>query len=246
LKHLGLRITLFGVAAALLSLTAQPSFATVAGELLTGGTGTLTWSETSLQFTPNDHGFSAEVAAGTNLTFAGCASGTLGTPGCLSQGEGLDVNGGAAINSLGPIADFLTFASHPSLVYSLGGYDAGSSNTSCATLTVGQSCSILAGSPVVLTLESGNKTDAELGVFGTVMDGVGPSTNWTGAFTATVNKTPAQIQALLLGGHSITHTHSGDFTVASSSDTPEPRLISMAALAAFLFMIALRRRRQNA
>jgi len=256
LKQLGLRFAFIGLAAGLLLLAAQPSFATVSGELLTGGTGTLTWSDTSLQFIPNDHGFSAEVAAGTNLTFAGCASSTLGVAGCLSQGEGIDVNDGNPITSSGPITDFLTFAGNSSLIYSLSGYDAGSSDLSCATLTVGQSCSVFAGSPIVLTRENGNKTDLELGVFGTVVDGVGPSANWTGAFTATVSgKTPGQLQALLLAGKKITHSHSGDFTVADSSaaavaadssGAPEPRLISLAALAGLLLVIVVRKRRQAA
>ncbi|HEX5230571.1 MAG TPA: hypothetical protein VFW44_22825 [Bryobacteraceae bacterium] len=206
----------------------------------------MTVSATTLTFTPNDtSGFSTEVAAGTNLTFAGCASGVLGSAGCLSQGEGVDINGGSTITSLGPIADFLTFQNHSSLVYGLDGYEAGSSNTDCATLTVGQSCSVFAGSPVVLTLEAGGKTAAELGVFGTVADGSGPAANWTGLFTATVNhQTPAQLQTIILGGGSITHTHSGDFTVTSV--TPEPRLISLLAFGMLLLGFAIQRRKRAA
>lgn len=232
--------------AGLVIFLAQPSFATVTGELLTGGNGTLTVSATALTFTPNDtSGFSTEVASGTNLTFAGCSSGVLGSSGCLSQGEGVDINGGATISSLGPITDFLTFQNHSSLVYSLSGYEAGSSNANCAALTVGESCSVFVGSPVVLTLESGGNTAAELGVFGTVADGSGPASNWTGLFTATVNhETPADLQAIISKGGAITHTHSGDFTVTSV--TPEPRLISLGAFGALFFAFLIQRRRRQA
>ena len=247
MKQLGLRLAFSGLALGMLMLTAQPSFATVSGELLTGGTGTLTVSATSLTFTPNDTtGFSTEVAASTNLTFAGCTTGVLGDPGCLTQGEGVNINGGASITTLNPIADFITFATTPSLVYSLTGYEPGSANTNCAALLVGQSCSVFAGSPVVLTLEEGGKTAAELGVLGTVTDGTLPVSSWTGLFTATVNhKTPAQLQAIILAGGSITHTHSGDFTV-TTSQVPEPRLISLGAFAALLLGFVFQRRRKEA
>lgn len=248
MKHKLLHFAFGGLAAGLFLLTAQPSFATVSGELLTGGNGTLTVSATSLTFSPNDTtGYSTEVATGTDLTFAGCTSGTLGSPGCLKQGEGVDINGGATITSLGPIADFLTFATTPSLVYSLTTYEPGLLDTDCAALTVGMSCSVFAGSPVVLTLESGGKTLAELGVDGTVTDGSGPATTWSGLFSATVNgETPAALQAIILAGGSVTHTHSGDFTVTSTATTPEPRLISLAALGIFFLAFVVQRRRKLA
>ncbi|HTW65196.1 MAG TPA: hypothetical protein VME17_11295 [Bryobacteraceae bacterium] len=244
MKQLGLKFAFGGLAAGLLLLTAQPSFATVSGELLTGGNGTLTISATSLTFTPNDTtGYSTEVAAGTDLMFAGCSSGVLGSSGCLTQGEGVDINGGDTITSLGPITDFLTFATTSSLVYSLTGYDAGSTDTDCAALTIGESCSVFAGSPVILTKEA-DGTAAALGVYGTVTDGSGAS-NWTGEFTATVNhETPQQLQAMILAGEAITHTHSGDFTVTSA--VPEPRLISLAALAALFLGLVVQKRRKIA
>jgi hypothetical protein len=243
LKKLGLHLVLGGLAVSMLLFTAQPSFATVTGMLLTGGNGTLTVSATSLTFTPNDTtGFSTEVASGTALSFAGCG-GTLGAPGCLKQGEGVDVNGGATITSLAPIADFLTFQSNPSLVYSLTSYEPGTSNTSCGTLSIGQSCSVFLGSPVVLTLEAGNSTAAELGVVGTVTDGTGVS-NWNGLFTSTiVGETPAQLQTTILSGKSITHAYSGEFT---TSAVPEPRFISLAVLAGAFLLIVVQKRRKEA
>ena len=228
-------------------LTAQPSFATVSGELLTGGNGTLTISALALTFTPNDTtGFSTEVASGTNLTFQGCTTGNLGDPGCLKQGEGVDINGGTAITApLGPIANFITFATTPSLVYSLDNFEPGLANTNCGALLVGQSCSVFAGSPVILTLEAHGQTSAAMGVFGTVSDGTLPVSTWNGLFTATVNhRTPADLQALILAGKSITNTHSGDFSVTSV--TPEPRLISLGAFAALLLGFVIQRRRKVA
>jgi len=249
LKQLRLPLAFSGLAAGILLLCAQPSFATVSGELDTGGTGTLTVSQTSLTFTPNDttH-FSTEVAAGTNVSFAGCPTGVLGDPGCLTQGEGVDINGGLPITSLGPIANFLTFQNTPSLVYSLTAYEPGVANTNCAALLVGQSCSVFAGSPIVLTLEAGGKTASELGVSGTVTDGTLPVSSWTGLFTATTNhRTPAQLQAIILAGGTITNTHSGDFTILpTTTQTPEPRLISLAALAGLFLAIAVQKRRRQA
>jgi hypothetical protein len=246
LKQLSLRLTFSGLASGILLLCATPSFATVAGELSTGGTGTLLVSANSLTFTKNDTtGFSTEVAGGTNLTFAGCTTGVLGDPGCLKQGEGMNINGGLPITGLGPVADFLTFATTPSLVYSLDGYEPGSANTNCFGLTVGQSCSVFAGSPIVLTLEAGGKTSSELGVFGTVSDGTLPTSSWTGLFTAETNRmTPAQLQAIILLGGFIRNTHSGDFTVTST--TPEPRLISLMALAGLFLAVAVQKRRRQA
>ena len=243
MKQRVLQLAFSGLAASLFLLTAQPSFATVSGELVTGGTGTLTISETSLTFTPNDHGFSTEVGAATTLAFAGC-DGTLGDPGCLVQGQGVDVNEGMAITNLNPIADFLTFNGTPSLVYSLTSYDPGSSNTTCAGLAVGASCSVFAGSPVILT-NWGTFTTASLGVEGNVTDGSGTQP-WSGSFSATVNhKTPAQLQATILTGGTIKNAHSGDFTVSMAS-TPEPRLISLAVLGAFFLAFVVQRRRKEA
>ena len=171
MKHRVLQFAFSSLTAGLFLLAAQPSFATVSGELVTGGTGTLTISETSLTFTPNDHGFSTEVGAETSLSFAGC-DGTLGDPGCLSQSEGVDVNEGMAITNLNPITDFLTFDGTPSLVYSLSSYNAGSPNTVCTGLAIGASCSVFAGSPVILT-NWGTYTTASMGVAGSVTDGTG-------------------------------------------------------------------------
>jgi hypothetical protein len=244
LKKPVLLLPFCGLAVGFMLLTAQPSFATVSGELQTGGNGTVTVSATSLEFTTNDTStFSTEVAVGSNVVFAGCPSGVLGTPGCLSQGEGVDIAGGNTINSLGPIASFLTFQNDPSLVYSLSGYQPGSANTNCAALLVGQTCSVFAGSPVVLTLLSGGQTDAELGVFGTVTDGVGPASNWNGHFTATIaGATPADLQSIIAAGGSVTHSYSGDFI---ASVVPEPRLVSLLAFAGIFLVIAVQKRRRQ-
>lgn len=247
LKQLGLKLALGGLAAGVLLFTAQPSFASVSGELLTGGNGTLTVSATTLTFTKNDSsGHSTSVAAGTVLTFAGCSSGVLGSSGCLTQGEGVDIAGGSTITSLGPIPDFLTFANTPALVFNLAGYNPGVSNTNCTGLAVGQSCSVFAGSPVILTLTSSGGTAASMGVFGTATDGSGQVSNWTGTFTATINnKSPQTLQALIASGGSFTHTHSGDFNV-SFSQVPEPRLISLALAAGLFFGIVVMKRRREA
>src|ERR1700681_1218353 len=114
--------------------------------LLTGSIGTVTMSLSSiLIFNPDPAavgGGNSDVAAGTNLVFTGCASGVLGSPGCLSAAEGITVNN----------LD-LTFAAHPNLVFSIVWPPGpGSANTNCATANAnGLSCSVFAGEPIILT-----------------------------------------------------------------------------------------------
>src|SRR2546425_7894254 len=68
--------------------------AAVVGDLKTGSAGTMTITLTSVSFNSDPSavgGGNAEVATGTSLTFAGCASGVLGSAGCLSVSEGISV-----------------------------------------------------------------------------------------------------------------------------------------------------------
>jgi len=213
----------------------------VVGTLLTGSSGTLTVSLNSVIFN-NDPvaigGGNANVANGTSLSFAGC-SGALGSPGCLSTQEGVTVNN-ADLTLTAPSAananTFLTFASHPNLVYSIHWPPGpGSANTNCATANAnGLSCSVFAGSPIVLTYLNGNSF-ASLAVNGNASDtglaGLAAGSNYNGGFSVFLTgllpngmrPTPQNIQlyfcpsgtctaADFASGRSITSSESGSFT----------------------------------
>jgi hypothetical protein len=66
------------------------------------------------------------------------------------------------------------------------------------------------------------ETDLILRLAGTVTDGVGPANPWTGDFSAIIpNQTPATLQAIILGGGTVTTSNSGTFA-ATSASVPEP------------------------
>ena len=229
--------------------------ASLMGTLLTGSSGTVTVSLNSAIFN-NDPaatgGGNSDVSSGTNLTFAGCASGVLGSPGCLSTQEGVTVNNADLTLSAPTVANadtFLTFAAHANLVFSINWPPGpGSANTDCSTASSnGLSCSVFAGSPIVLTYDNGN-TFVGLGVAGKASDagtgGLAAGSNYTGGFSefftnpimvggVLVSPTPHNVQlyfcptgvcqpADFSSGRSITSSQSGTFTATPVSGVPEP------------------------
>jgi len=243
LKRFALNLTFYGLAACFVFVTAAPSFANVAGELETGGDGTVTVTATGIQFTLNDStGYSTEVGFGTDLTFATCPTGVLGTPGCLKLGEGIIIDSGATLTGT-TSADFLAFQSNPSLVFDLTAVDPGSSNTDCAI----SPCSVIPGSHIILDATPDGGTDAVLGLAGFVSDnGFATEEAYTGHFTAAIaGLTPSEVQSLFLADGSFTHTYAGDFLVDVTA-TPEPRLIWVAGLAGIFLMVAFRKRQKQA
>jgi len=234
------RFSLMGSGLGLILLTATPSFATVVGNLYVGGTGTVSVTPTGITFTENDTaGGSTEVGTGTTLTYAG---------GALTVGQPVDIGGGLAIAPTGPpvggaypVNVPITFPDEPTLSILLTSFGPGSSNTNCAGLTNGESCSpLIAGgpSPIILTAV-GSGTDALLFVSGTATDGT-TVTDIAGSFAATI---PGISPAQLASDGSFTTTYSGSFTLTA---TPEPRTISLMLFAGLLMgFVAMKRRKKE-
>jgi PEP-CTERM motif len=161
----------------------------------------------------------------TGITYSGgfMGSGVTGTVG--------DIPGGSA-------TDFIAFAAHPTLHFNLLGLGPGSGTDVCTGLGIGQSCSVVIGSPFVLTLQAGGTTQVFLRLFGVAFDASGSSL-WDGGFTVNLSgQTPAAIQATILGGGSVTSTHAGNFTLTA---IPEPGSIALMGVGMALFA-AIRRR----
>jgi hypothetical protein len=167
----------------------------------------------------------------TSLTYSG------GTLGPNVTGTILDLTTSTPL----PVSGFMTFSSTP-LNFTLNNLGPGSSNLSCGTLTIGNSCSVAADSPFILTLLAGNQTAVSLSAFGTVTDGAGVS-NWSGAFTTQVpNMTPAQIQTTFLTNPNafINDTYSSGFVVTA---VPEPATLTLFGTG---LLAVVRKRRRSA
>lgn len=155
---------------------------------------------------------------------------------------------------------FLTFASHPNLVFSINSLGPGSSNTNCATANSnGLSCSIFAGSPIVLTYLNFD-TQMSFGVTGKASDtgvgGLAGGSNYSGGFSDFISAlpngqlpTPLNIQryfcpsglcqpADFTSGNSITTSQSGSFTAApTTSPVPEPSSVLLGSLGTILMLL---------
>ena len=245
-------VTALACASACIGVSASGA---VIGTLNIGSAGMATATIFSLTFTPDSsatppgtagNGIDGEVASGSNLMFQGCASGVLGSAGCLSLTEGIVFNPGTLTPTTPPDPNFLTFASTPNLTFTLTGYGAGSSNTNCFGLAVGQSCSVIAGAPLILTATSFG-TQASFVVVGLAIDGSGQAANYVGQFNAPIaNETPAQLEAIFCPNGvcnpsaSFSTSTSGNFF---ASVTPEPSTLAL-VVGALLVGIGARRRRK--
>jgi hypothetical protein len=176
--------------------------ADVTNTLLSGSTGTATFSLSSFIFN-NDpaampggtctttlaRGCNSDVTTNTTLAFIG---------GPLTVGEGIYVNNNDLTLAAPSGADanqFLTFASHPNLVFSMSWPSGpGSPNTNCATANSnGLSCSVFPNSPEVLTFLNGH-TALSFGVVGMASDtgvgGLAGGSTYTGGFSETITALP--------------------------------------------------------
>jgi len=214
-------------AATLAVLAAAPAQATITGVLDVGSGGTATVTASTITFTPA----TVITTAATTLTYDGGTALGAGVTGAIKPLAGTL-----------PVTSFMAFP--PSLVFNLTAVGPGDTNTNCAGLVAGGgTCSVAAGSPFMLGLTANNSTFASLAVSGTDSDG--SSGTWSGLFTAQLaGETPAQIQAAILGGGSISSSFSGTFR-AVAAPVPEPTtalLVGAALLGAGAF--ARRRRSQ--
>jgi len=244
---------LFVVSVVAIALFSTSAFGSPILTLLTGSTGTVTVGLTSVTFNndpaaiggsnfpcPAAGPCNADVATGTNLTLAARA---------LGVGEGIIVSSPLTGASIGT-NNFLTFANHANLDYSLTAIDT-YSNANCASLAVTQSCVVYPGSAILLTLSTSTSTTASLGLHGRASDtgtgGLAAGSNWQGGFSQKVFvlpdnvtvATPASIQFYFCGTNtvnsiadclgtgankSITSSVSGNFFATA---VPEPLTLSL-------------------
>jgi hypothetical protein len=231
------RFSLMGSGLGLILLTAMPSFATVVGDLYTGGNGTVTVTPTGITFSENDTtGGSTQVGTGTTLSFSG---------GSLLVGQPVDINGGLEITPAELATGVpITFPDESGLSITLHTFGPGSSTACSSAITIGESCSPDLGggllSPIILT-ETSTGTIAALGVAGTATDGTSVS-DVEGNFSATITgETPEE----LASSATYTTTSSGTFVVTAST-VPEPRTISLVVLAGLLMGLVVKRKKGEA
>jgi hypothetical protein len=162
----------------------------------------------------------------TNITYSG---GTLG-PGVVGNVENLN-----SANPL-PIDKFFTFTG-TTLDFVLVALGPGVANTNCATIGVGQSCSVFTGSPFILTNVGGGNTAVGLQANGTITDAAVTS-NWFGSFTTQLTQSAGSIQTTELGGGSIASAQSSQFTV-NVQGVPEPSAVFLSSIGILMLLVGV-------
>lgn len=205
---------------------------------------------------------SASASVIGHLTFANCDGGGVtvtsstvtwllpaapGT-GCIAAGITTNVTFDSGsitpadhgtINDLAPLSGNTGFLTFPGVTFDAGLIGPGVANTTCwGSLSVGPGCSVVAGSPFILTPGTSG-TVITLGVSGLANDASSTNSPWTGIFSTQVDQmTPAAIQAQFLANESFTATYSFDGNVG----IPEP--VSLALIGGGLVALAGLKRRK--
>jgi len=192
---------------------------------------TITWSGTC---TPP--GGNVNTGLSTALSWTG---GTLG-PGVNGTIKNLTSGGGV-------VDQFMTFpAPSPVLDFVLTLLGPGSPNIGMAACAAANSngapgCSIVAGSPFILTYDNGS-TDVALHALGTIVDPGAPSQSsiWSGGFSVTIaNQTPSQVYNTFVTAGSIQVGQQGQFTLTT---VPEPGTVGMLLIGGVLVAFARKRK----
>ena len=205
--------------------------------------GGVTVTATTITWSPNGtvaNTGCVDTGTPTNLTWS--SGGSLGL---AVAGNIMDLTSGG-----GSVNNFMTFpASSPTLDFVLSSIGPGSSNIGSAACAAansnGLSCSVVTGSPFVLTYDSGN-TIISLSANGSIVDPNTPSqtTYWSGAFSVTdAGQTPSQVYATFISSGNLSTGNQGQFTVSAS---PEPGTIAMMLIGGLLLISAARIRKANA
>lgn len=192
------------------ALTPTASASMISGSLsLTNCTGGgVTVNSTNIDWTQTVNGGDGCIATGTGTSVTYDA-------GTLTEGDSSGVILDLSMPTSFPVVDFITFTSASGLHFDLSTILPSTANTDCSALGIGDSCSVFAGSPFLLT-KSANGTSVTLSVSGTAGDLSGDMATWGGNFTTQFfNMTPAQIQTTILGGESLSNTYSGTFAVSA-------------------------------
>jgi hypothetical protein len=151
---------------------------------------------------------------------------------------------GVAVDGIYPVNVPITFPNEPALSLTLTSIGPGTGTTCTAGMTLGETCSPLGGvSPIILTDEGPNLTIASLAATGTATDGTG-TVDVTGGFTQPIPEGAFAAST----SSSITTTDAGTFTVIAGggrSVVPEPRAVSMIAIAGLLMGFVVSKRRRN-
>jgi len=248
-------------------LLVSDASASVINTLLTGSTGQVTVSIGSIFFNTDP----AAIPGGSTCTTtfsatkpANCNSDVVATTtlaftgGPLSTGEGVYIDN-SDLTSAGftpgstDANNFMTFALHPSLVFSISQIGPGSGNTNCAGLAVFGTCSVFAGSPIVLELLPGSQTQVSLTVQGKASDtgvaGLPGGSSYVGSFGTTISSaTPASLQAFFCPGGvcnpntTLMSSQQGSFTASS---VPEPSSIFLGSLGVAMLIVGARFRKSQ-
>jgi len=213
-----------------------------------GGGVTVTWNSITYLPASGANQGCITTGSGTLVTFTGVGGGALGV------GVNAVVNGTIQNSPGGNPATYMQFpvtggSGTETLVFQLLSVGPGAGTTNCAGLGIGQSCSPFTGSPFILTNLGPGGTLIALSVGGTIVEN-GGTNSWTGALTAQVNQTAAQIQGIICpnndpqnnctGGTSLTNTYSGSFVLS-----PEPSSLSLMLGGGLLCAVGLIRRRRK-